>query len=760
VVAVGPGGPGGFSDRLRALRLGAGLTQEALSERSGVSVGAIAALENGRRRRPRRDTVRMLAEGLRLAADARESLAAAARLQGPPHPSPGGAETAGAATPPEPRAGVPPGPVQHFVGRESELAWLHRHLQRVRHASVHGLGGIGKTQLLVRYVHERRAAYPDGVFWLRADQESALVGDLASLTWRLGLPEREERTQERQVEAVLRWLRRHDDWLIVLDNLECAAMDAMRRWLPSDLAGHLAVTSRTPMGPARLGLEPLPLRVATEFLLMRAERPDAAAAEAAAELLGCLPLALEQAAAYLESSGRDLASYVGLLRERLVELLGEGRAGDYPFTVATAWWPSFQRIAAECPAAADLLRLCAFLAPDDIPIALLQSGAGGLPEDLRSALDDEIALDRVIAALRRHSLGERHGDRLRVHRLVQAVVRESLSAGARRHWLDSAICLLLARLTPDASDHPDRWPLYGRLVPHVQVVARTAADEGTESGALATLLVNAAVYLIVRGESRLALPLTERSLRVRERLLGPDHPDTADSMGLLGGILMEHGRLDAARPLQERSLAIRERTLGPHHLDVAESLNNLGWLTLEQGDVEGACVLHERALHVRERNLGSDHPVVAQSLSNLGYARMSLGDLDAAADIHRRALAIREGVFGPNHPQTARSLSNLAMVVQRQGQLDAACVLHERVLGIRDRVLGPDHPLTAKARQRLATVRRAKGDVSTARALLDRAASAMERRYGPDHPIAVECRQALRDLPAEADVPGRNGSAH
>jgi len=126
----------------------------------------------------------------------------------------------GRALPPEPWAGIPPDPIEHFAGRETELAELRRQLELRGQVVLHGLGGMGKTQLAVRYVHLHGDDYPDGCYWLRADQATSLLGDLASLAWRLQLPERELSEQGLQIEAVLSWLRSHRRWLLVLDNLD------------------------------------------------------------------------------------------------------------------------------------------------------------------------------------------------------------------------------------------------------------------------------------------------------------------------------------------------------------------------------------------------------------------------------------------------------------------------------------------------------------------------------------------------------------
>ncbi len=208
------------------------------------------------------------------------------------------------------------------------------------------------------------------------------------------------------------------------------------------------------MWPVRLAVGVLPRDVAGRFLLERTGQTDAAAADAVAQTLGCLPLALAQAAAYVVRSGRDLAGYAELLRSRLVELIAEGGPDDYPVPVATTLRLSYERMAREHPAAAMLLRLCAFLAPDDIPIGLLREATGDVPRQLREALLDDLGFDRAVTALRRYSLIERRADELRVHRLTQAVVRSSLRARRRAAYLASAVGVLLAGFPEGSVEQP------------------------------------------------------------------------------------------------------------------------------------------------------------------------------------------------------------------------------------------------------------------------------------------------------------------
>jgi tetratricopeptide (TPR) repeat protein len=792
---------------LRRLRERAALTQEQLAERAGLSPRAISALERGERQHPYPHTIQALATALDLSVEERTLLAAVVTPRGRQLAL---QEPKARAQPPEPQAGIPPEPIARFVGRETELEQLHEQLQQHRRAAVHGLGGIGKTQLALHYLHQRRDEYPDGVFWVRADQETSLVGDLASLAWRLRLPEREEPEQARQIEAVLRWLRQHERWLLVLDNLDQPAVRAMRHWLSPGLSGgHVLTTSRSPLGPSRLGLEPLPLGVAVGFLLDRTGQDDAAAARAVAETVDGLPLALEQAAAYIEVSGRVLASYAGLLRTRMGELMREGKPVGYPLPVATTWALSFQRIEEERPAAADLLRLCAFLGSDDIPISVLQEGGSELPASLPEALGDELECDRALRALRDCSLMERQGDGLWVHRLVQWVVRESLGADQWEQWL--AACARLLRATfPGEVENPQRWSLCARLLPHTQTMVGLTGGREVEPQALSWLLDRVASYLQTRAQYALARPLFERALAVRERVPGPNHPDTGQSLINLALLFRHQGEVTAARPLFERALAIAEGAQGTDHPETVACLIHLASQHLAEGEPAAARLLFERAVAISERMagprpsvastslkniadllqvqgalvaaapnlplllrepgelaalrpllervfavtaraLGSDHPLTATSLNNLANLLQVEGDLAAARHLYERALAIRERVLGFDHPDIAHSLNSLGLVLTRQGELRAARPLYERALAIRERLLGHDHPDTASSLNNLGRLRWTNGELSAARPLLERALAVRERALGAHHPRTIRSRQRLEELISELD---------
>jgi tetratricopeptide (TPR) repeat protein len=626
-----------------------------------------------------------------------------------------------------------------------------------------GLGGVGKTQLAVEYAYRHQADY-DLVWWVRGEQPTSLLGDYVALAAQpplaAALRLSQDSSQAMVMAAVRMWLEHHGRWLLVLDNVE--EPPAVAELLPRSATGHVLVTSQAETGWEAL-TDPRPVEVltpaeATNFLLARTKEAGAQAEAAAMTLattLGGLPLALEQAAAYVAASGTvTMTTYAELFATRALELLKRGQPLGYQHTVATTWSLALQRLQDTAPAAVGLLTLVAFMAPDDLPQPLVASHHAQLPEPLASTACDPLAFGDTVAALRRYSLVAVAGDALRMHRLVQEVVRYQLNANQREQWATVSLRVLRAGL-PAKHSNPDAWPAYARLLSHTLTAAGHAQTLGIESETVGWLLNEAGLYLWQRAAYQQARVLFERALAIREVCLGTDHPDTAWSLTNLALVLRDQGNLDHARTLHERSLAIRRRVLGNDHPDTAWSLNNLAALLADQGDLDQARSLHEQALAIREACLGSDHPDTAQSVHSLGRVLYDQGDLEGAQALHERALAIRQRALGSDHPATAQSVHSLARVLRDQGNLDAARTLFERALAVRRRVLGDDHPHTAHSLDMLAQVLRDQGELEDARALHERALSIRQRVLGDDHPATLRSMNNLAEtLHALDDLQG------
>lgn len=366
--------------------------------------------------------------------------------------------------------------------------------------------------------------------------------------------------------------------------------------------------------------------------------------------------------------------------------------------MATTWEISFQAVEQESAAAAGLMNLCAFLAPDDIPLSMLRDDAKDLPVKLRKAVGDELKLDNAIAVLRRYSLMERNEDALSVHRLVQLVARERLSEDGRKKWAESAV-RMVNEAFPLESDDVRTWAVCAHLLQH----ALTAADfgESLEVAPEATgrLWNQAGLYFRGRAQYTEAGEALVRALRIAEALLGSVHPQVAVYVNNLGNVLQDLGELAEARRCYERALRIQEAAFGTDHPTVAIDLNNLGSVLQDLGELAKACQCYERALRIDEAAFGPDHPNVAIDVNNLGSVLSALGDLTGARLHFERALRIQESACGLEHPAVANSVEWLGTVMEANGDLDGARQHYERALQIYLKFLGEAHPSTVQARR-------------------------------------------------------------
>jgi tetratricopeptide (TPR) repeat protein len=442
------------------------------------------------------------------------------------------------------------------------------------------------------------------------------------------------------------------------------------------------------------------------FLARRTGSDDQASLHALAELLGDLPLALEEAAAYLEETGEGLDEYLGLVRDRARELfsLDQPPADEHgdQRRVATTWSLSLDRVHQEAPATEALLSLCAFLAPE-IPRGLPREEPQELPEELAQTVSDPLVYNRMLAVVGRYSLATVNPTTIGVHRLVQAVIQARLGMEGERRWAEIAVNLLRASF-PSKSWEVATWPTCERLLPHALAVTGHAERLRVAGEAAGWLLARASRYLRGRGQYRQARPIAERALAVTEAALGPADPEVAWRCDELGNVLQNLGELAGARVQLERALVIGEAALGPDHPDVAIWRNDLGRVLRDLGELEGARGQLKRALTISEAALGPDDPTVAIRRSNLGNVLRDLGELEGARVQYERALEIGEAALGPDHPTIATRRSNLGRVLEGLGELESARAQYERALAVGEAALGLDHPNVVAYRSNLGNV--------------------------------------------------------
>jgi tetratricopeptide (TPR) repeat protein len=641
-----------------------------------------------------------------------------------------------------------------FTGRSEILESLRRDLAESSRQALYGLGGIGKTQVAVEYAYRHRLDYI-AVLWAFADSEQSFSTSFVQIAKTLNLPIHDYPEQTVIVGAVKRWLEQNEGWLLVLDNVDPQEM--LRPFLPQPGHGHVLLTSRAHDFQALSIFKPLeiielPPEAAREFLLKRTGRDagsaDKAEIDSLTRELGYFPLALEQAGAFIHENQTSFDDYLKSFRKRRIALLEQHVPvmGGYKGTVATTWAINFAEVE-KTPASADLLRLSAFLAPILIPFELLERGKAELGETLGSKLeqvaDDPVLLGNILTPLTSYSLIRRNNATrsYSIHPLVQEVVRANMSAEVQRFWTERTVRALSAAF-PDPEEFKN-WVNCERLLSHALICAKYVTDCNLESAAAATLLRNTGYYLFDRGQFRQAEPFLDSALKIREKVCGPEHPDTADSLSKVALLYSEKGKYPDAEALEQRALKIRENSLGAEHSDTATSVHNLAGIFRNQAKYVEAELLFQRALQIKEKVLGPEHRETLINLSNIASLYTLQGRYTEAELLHKKVLAIRQKTLGLEDPETAMSLSNLAYHYHTQERYQEAEVLNKQALAIQERWLGQEHPSTATSLHNVAWLYHYQGKLEEAEVLSRRVLEIREKILGPEHPDVAESLKRL-----------------
>ncbi|HEY0753735.1 MAG TPA: tetratricopeptide repeat protein [Ktedonobacteraceae bacterium] len=647
-----------------------------------------------------------------------------------------------------------------FSARQELLTHLSTELQSNQRAAIgqvqaiSGLGGIGKTQLALEYAYSSKLAYR-AILWARADNVESLNASYSEIAVLLDLPEKDSDLQDLIVQAVKDWLQKHRAWLLILDNAD--QPEVLVPFLPPVVGGHVLITTRaTVLSGLDLAIAQ-PLALATfsreqgaDFLLQRtgllehASEHERAMARAISEEAGGLPLALDQAGAYIEVTATSLDTYMELFQQRRAELLARRNSRSHPDPVATTWSLSIQSVEATNPAAVEILRFCAFLAPDAIPEEIFSKGAQQLGSILALTAADTYLFNEAIGALRAYSLINRDPREraLSVHRLVQFVVRASLSASTRKQWERRAVLALHAAFPQGDFEN---WSACERLLPHTLLYASWTGQTLDTSLRAASLHFRAGYYLTERGRYAEAEQLLQQALTMREQLVSPEHPDVAVSLNSLGALYVKQGKHAQAEPLFSRALAIAEKVHGPGHPAVATSLNNLATVYIEQRKYTDAELLYANALSISIQQFGPDNPLTLRYLNNLATFYLERKQWDKAEFLLQRSLTISEQLDADNL-QNAAILSNLGYLYTNQGKYAEAEALFLRALALEEKYLGYEHVSTAETLFNLAYLYIQQEKYVEAEAFLLHALSIFERVQGKEHPNTQAARQYYAQL--------------
>jgi hypothetical protein len=653
-----------------------------------------------------------------------------------------------------------------------------------------GLGGVGKTSVAVEYAHRHLSEM--GLAWqLPAEDTIALAAGFTDLAGQLGIGR--AASSGDSVAAVHSMLAAYPaPWLLIFDNVP--SPDQVQEFLPPAGNGQLLITSRNARWPPNQAIEvpALDRDVAARFLVERTHDANDQAARALAGELDGLPLALEQAAGHIQASRCSLARYLVLFRRCRSDMPARDGSAGCPETVATTWELTVANLEQSAHAAAGLLRLLAYFAPEAIPLRrLLQSRpeltdglAPVVAEVLVPLLEGERAARDAVAALRQYSLVRPAGDEaVSVHRLVQLATTSQMPADLAQASRRAAAAVIEAAI-PEDPQQPADWPAFAALLPHVRAVLDLTSD-GTRQ--IASYLGHSGNYPAVRdllrqiadayseddahgpehrdtlatrrelaywtgqaGDAAGARDQYAALLPIRQRVLGREHPDTLATCHGLAHWTGEAGDAAGARDQFAGLLALRQRVLGPEHPDMLVARYELATWTGEAGDAAGARDQYAALLPVEERVSGPEHPDTLAARYGLAYWTGEAGDAAGACDQFAGLLPIRQRVLGPEHPGTLAARHNLAYWTGEAGDAAGARDQFAGLLPIRQRVLGPEHPDTQAARNQHARWIGEAGDAAGARDQFAALLPVEERVSGPEHPTTLTTRGNLAAWTGEA----------
>ncbi|KAJ5987943.1 hypothetical protein N7481_003153 [Penicillium waksmanii] len=654
------------------------------------------------------------------------------------------------------------------AGRQDELDCLWQYLQpkdfpHRRIAILHGLGGMGKTQLASHFARDHKRDFT-AIFWISGKDRSTLLQSLSSIFPRLpGQSQNNTVIDDEKVEQrarhVIRWLALdgNSSWLIIFDNVDqylpisgtVGDVYDIAEFFPPVDHGSILITSRL-SSLIELG-KSFPIRKldstnAIQLLLQKSglsaityenleDSPDTLAL---ASRLDGLPLAIVIAAAFMRQTGTSITEYLQYYRESWTDLQSQSSPGrQYQHgNMLQTWMISYREIKKRDTDAAELLLLLARFDNRDIWYELVKGGdnSSDVPTWLQKAISSGLTFKIAVKTLIEFSLLE---SRLQdgsyaMHPVVRdwCLYIASTDEKVNSIQLSELALISVGYNVPGASDR-NCSELQRRLLPHANYVRHrefSASDISVWGGfhGLGDLY---------RGQGRLkeAEEMYQRALVGKEKALGLDYMSILHTVNNLGNLYCDQGKFKEAEEMYQRALAGKEKALGPDHTSTLDTVNNFGNLYRDQGKLKEAEEMYQRALAGKEKALGPDHTSTLDTVNNLGNLYRDQGQFREAEEMYQRALAGYEKTLGPDHTSTLNTVHNLGTLYRDQGKFKEAEEMYQRALAGKVKTLGPDLTSTLITVNDLGSLYRDQGKLKEAEEMYQRALAGKEKALGPDH---------------------------
>ncbi|GFF61692.1 putative Pfs, NB-ARC and TPR domain protein (JCVI) [Aspergillus udagawae] len=662
----------------------------------------------------------------------------------------------------------------NFVGRQDELDKLWQYLQpkssRSRKVAIlHGLGGIGKTQLALRFARDHKDDFT-AIFWLSGKDRGTLLRSLSSILPRL--PGQSQNTEvvnneemEQRARELLYWLALDGNsrWLIIFDSVDQyspirSSVDGaydIREFFPTANHGSILITTRLqrlielgrPLPVKRLGSnDAIQLLLQSSGLSSRnsmteiESNPDILAL---AVRLDGLPLAIVIAGAFMRETGTSITDYLQYYQESWFELHSKSSPGRQyqKGNMFQTWMISYNEVKMRDPDAAKLLLLLACFDNRDIWYELVHccSRSPNVPAWLKRPVSDKLAFKSSLKTLIEFSLIEskQHEGSYSMHPVVQEWCLNVAGAEGRLDLtqLNELALICVGYSVPSTSDK-NYSELQRRLIPHANHVRHGDWRDGNI--AVMEACHNIGNLNKDQGKLKEAEEMYQQALSGREMALGPDHASTLDTVNNIGSLYVDQRKLKKAEGMFQRALTGYEKTLGPDHLSTLDTVNNLGRLYRIRGSLKKAEMMSQRALAGYEKTLGPGHPSTLNTVNNLGRLYVDQGKLKEAEMMYQRALSGYEKALSPDHTSTLDTVNNIGSLYVGQGKLKEAEEMFQRALTGYERALGPDHTSTLDTVNNIGSLYVGQGKLKEAEEMYQQALAGYEIALGPDHTSTLD----------------------
>jgi cellulose biosynthesis protein BcsQ/tetratricopeptide (TPR) repeat protein len=645
-----------------------------------------------------------------------------------------------------------------FTGRNPVLEHLREQLASksvsvVLPIALHGLGGVGKTQVALEYAHRFKADY-DLIWWVDAEQPGLINQSLAELARRLGI-----RVGESEAEAAREALERlrvvqapFQRWLLVFDNADDPA--DLRPFLPSG-PGHTLITSRNQSWAQvaeSLQVDVFARGESVVHLTRRMPQLNEQEADALAEALGDLPLAVEVASAWLSETGTPIAEYLRSLEEASTYVLSLSSPADYPLNLEATWKISIDRLSRRSPAGVRLLELCAFMAPAiSLDLIYGQQAVDALVP-LDASLRVPMMLGRVTQEINRLALAriDAQNNELQIHRLMQAYLRNRLSDEERLSTLHLVHRILAAaRPTRGDTDDPRNWGQYALIWPHLRPSLAVTCDEEP----VRQLLIDWVRYQWKSGAFDSAMTLSRQLEETWSAALAGQTTQApgAQAQDLLrrqllhlryhiGNLYRSQGEFELARRTDEAVLAAQREFLAPDDLHTLMTAGTLAADLRGLGRFQEALAMDEQTYDSLKEIFGEDHERTLSAANNLAVSCRAMGDNARARDLDRDTLGRRRTVLGPKHPYALTSLTALARDLRELGEYQESITLLESAYEDYTQELSESFQETLRTATSLAISLREVGQHARARELTEQTLARYEAEFEVETPDVLACK--------------------